>query len=506
MTKYRKAGIMFAIIIHEKLSSDKSVIGISRDFMKISRRICLLFCIIFLVMGIAMPVCGQESRDQATSTQYGSVGLDAQKPLGGSEKMLDTAKAAILYELTGNTMVYAWNPDEAIDPSGMNKLLTALIALEKGNPADMITVSRTVVQSSALIGSVSAGLKYGEEISLKDLLYCMMVGSANDAAVVIAEHISGTEETFVELMNARAVELGCTNTYFVNASGLPQQGQYTTARDLAKITVTALENEMFADMFCAVNYTVPETNKVGQRYIVTTNYLTSKESVKTQFDSRVTGGKTGALSTTDRSLISTAEHSGKRYLVVVMSAKGTVTADGLSVKTFGSFEETRALLDFGFRQYSFRQVLQSGQPLEQFPVSSGENPVYAGVAADLYSALPVDVLPEDISFRCVLDGELTAPLAQGQVIGTAQVWYQDICVGFTELVALHDVRSQGQHLVSLVPSGEAEADDTLKNWLILGSLVLAAMVLLSGIVVGVIIMVRKHQMDRRHRLINEGMD
>lgn len=474
--------------------------------MKNLRRICLLILIFVFLLSVTMPAFAEEGASGPSRTAAGSVGLDAQKPVGGSEKLLDTAKAAVLYELSGDTMVYAWNPDEALDTSGMNKLLTALIALEKGNLEDVVTVSRTVVQSSALIGSVSANLKYGEEIKLVDLLYCMMVKSANDAAVVIAEHIAGTEEAFVELMNRRAAELGCENTHFVNASGLPQQGQYTTARDLAKITVAALKDERFAAMFSAVNYTVPETNKVGERYLVTSNYLMSKESVKTQFDNRVTGGKTGALSTTDRSLVCTAENSGKRYLVVLLSAKGTVTADGLSVKTFGSFEETRALLDYGFRQFSFRQVLQSGQVLGQFQVDQGENTVYAGPGANLFSALPLDVLPEDVSFRCVLDGQLKAPLEQGQVIGTAEVWYQDICVGYADLLALHDVRTAEGHMTTIIPSAEPEEDHTLRNWLVLGALILTAVLLIAGIVIAVILLIRKHQLDRRHRLINEGMN
>lgn len=474
--------------------------------MKILQRICLLLLVAVLLVNL--PVAALATKDTASNaySASGSVGLDAQIPVGGTEQLLETAKAAILYELTGDTMVYAWNPDQTIDPSGMNKLLTALIALEKCDPLEMVTVSRTVVQSAALIGSVSAELKVGEEISLIDLLYCMMVKSANDAAVVIAEHISGSEEAFVELMNRRAVELGCENTYFVNASGLPQQGQYTTARDLAKITVVALQNELFTEMFSAVEYTVPQTNKVKERRIVTSNYLMSKETVKTQYDSRVTGGKTGALSTTDRSIICTAENSGKRYLVVLMSAKGTVTADGLSVKTFGSFEEARALLDYGFYQFSYRQVLQAGQVLGQFAVENGENAAYAGPGADLYSALPIDANPDQISFRCVVQRDISAPMDVGEIIGTAEVWYNDICVGYTPLMLLNPLRPAGEQIQTVIPSAVVQQDNSLRNWLILGGLVLAALLLIALIVICVVVMVRKHQMKRRHRLINEGMD
>lgn len=471
--------------------------------MKNWRRICLLFLIFVCIASAAMPAYAQQSPQITT----GSVGLDAQKPLNSGEQLLDTAKAAILYELTSGTLVYAWNPDLQVDPSGMNKIMTAIIALEMAKPEDLVTVSRTVLQSSALVGSVSAGLKVGEEISMKDLLYCMMVGSANDASVVIAEHISSTETKFVELMNQRAQELGCENTRFANASGLPQAGQYTTARDLAKITAAALENEAFAEMFRAVNYTVPATNKANERYIVTTNYLTSKETVKTQFDNRVTGGKTGALSTTDRSLICTSQNGGKEYLSVVMNAQGTVSEDGLSVVTFGSFEETRALLDYGFRQFTVRQVMQSGQVLGQFPVSGGENAVFAGSVEDLLSTLPMDVLSYEVSYRCILDNEnLTAPLKQGQVIGSAEVWFGDTCVGRTDLVAMHPVRVAGEQMQTILPSAEPEEDHSLRNWLIFAALVAAGVLLIAGMVVLVIFFVRKHQLERRHRLIHEGMN
>ena len=135
----------------------------------------------------------------------------------------------------------------------------------------------------------------------------MMVGSANDAAAVIAEHIGTSQGAFVGLMNQRAKELGCENTQFMNANGLSHEEQYTTARDLAKITEAALHNEIFVELFSAIKYTVPATNKSEARELVTTNHLMSTETVRNQFDERVTGGKTGALNTTDRSLICTAE-------------------------------------------------------------------------------------------------------------------------------------------------------------------------------------------------------
>lgn len=472
--------------------------------MKKFRRISLILMAVMMTASLLLPAWAVEDSQSAPQIHNGCVSLDAQKPLGGSEQMLDTAKSALLYGLDSGTLIYAWNPDLPVDPSGMNKLMTALVALENTNPDDVVIVSRTALNSVA-IGSVSAGLKAGEEITMRDLLYCMMVGSANDAAAVIAEYVGYSQEEFVTMMNDRARELGCENTVFLNPTGLTQEGQYSTARDLAKITEEALKNELFAQMFCAEKYTVPATNKVAERKIVTTNYLMSKETVKNQFDNRVTGGKTGALTTTDRSLIATAEYEGKRFLSVVMSAKGTVTADGLSVKTFGSFEETRVLLDFGFRQYSLMQVLQSGQVLEQFAVNGGENAVACGTAADLKATLPAQANGAEVTYQCALnEGQLKAPISKGQVLGSVTVWYKETCVGRTDLVALHDVRPTGSGMVTMVPNTERPVDNTLRDLLIIGGLITVAVAFVAAIVLLVIYSVRRYKLERRHKLINGG--
>lgn len=468
--------------------------------MKNLRRFGLLLLIIAMVGGMILPVAAEDEASLAVSA--GCVSLDGAVSLRDGEKLLDTAKAVILYELDSRTLVYAWNPDQRLDPSGMNKLMTALLALENGDPDAVVTVTRSALNSVA-IGSVSAGLKSGEEITLRDLLYCMMVGSANDAAAVIAEHIGTSQEAFVGLMNQRALELGCENTQFMNANGLSHADQYSTARDLAKITEAALKNEFFVELFNAVSYTVPATNKSEERKIVTTNYLMSQETVKNQFDQRVTGGKTGALSTTDRSLISTAESGGRRYLSVVMSAQGTVTANGLSVKTFGSFEETRALLDHGFDNYSVRQVLGRDKVMGQFKVDGGENDVVGCPSEDMMVSMPKEIAPADVTYKAVVNSGLSAPLQKGQVIGTVEVWYKNICVGQCDMIATHAVDKPGVNNIPLKPTAQEDANSALRTWLLIGGAVILGLVALGGGTLLVMRMVRQSQMKRRHKLMNE---
>lgn len=446
--------------------------------MKIVSRFMLLFVALAMIVGIMVPVWATEDSD--ASAVQGCMSLDAQNPLYTGDRLLESAEAVILYELNSGTLVYSYAPDTTVDPSGMNKLMTALLAVELGDPDAQVSVTRQALNSVA-IGAVSAGLKVEEILPLRDLLYLMMVGSANDAAAVIAEHIGGSQEGFVALMNQRAVELGCNNTTFQNPHGLEADGQFTTARDLAKITAAALENELFAELFSAVEYTVPATEKSEERRVVTTNYLMSQETVRNQYDERVTGGKTGALSTTNRSLIATAESGECKYLSVVMNAKGKVTSNGLSVVRFGSFEETRALLDHAFSTYSIRQVLDDAVAMEQFAVSGGENDVVVRPEQALSAALPLELNPLDITYKCYSAESIAAPLSAGQSVGTVEVWYQSVCVGKCDLVAMYGVAEPGINSFMLAPTAQEERAITLRNILQIGGIVLLALIVVIAV-------------------------
>lgn len=382
--------------------------------------------------------------------------LDAKIALAGNNQLLPTAQAVILYAPDSDTMLYSWNPDIELDPSGMNKIMTALLALESGDPDAIVSVTSTAL-NSVEIGAMSAGLKAGECLTLRDLLYLMMVGSANDAAAVIAEHISGSQAAFVASMNQRAMELGCTKTCFYNPTGLSAEGQYTTARDLAKITAKALKMEAFVELFSAVEYTVPASDTTREHKVLTTNYMMSDESVRDQVDSRVTGGKTGALSTTDRSLIATAEQDGQRYLSVVMSAKSSMNSSGTAVRTFGNFSETRLLLDHAFSQYGKCQLLSANKVMAQFPVIGGENDLAVSARHSVSALMPKEMNADRISYRCEESlGDISAPVSKGDIVGIVELWYDGICVAQGDLVAMHDVKEKGTAAVPVEPQAEVE--------------------------------------------------
>lgn len=402
--------------------------------MKKIKTICLLLCLLVIVGAVSV---GAE--ELGTVSGLSCRTLDAQVALGGSDKLVDTSNAVIVYDRSSETVVYSYNIDAQIYPSSMVKLMTALVALEQGNLDDVCTVSRAALDAVA-IGSVSANLQRWEEISLRDLLYCMMVASANDAAAVIAQHIAGSQEGFVELMNQKAIELGCTGTHFSNVHGLHDEQTYTTARDICRIIDAGLSNPEFEAMFKTAKYTVPATNKSEERTIHTTNYMISKEVNGKYFDARVTGGKTGATDKAGRCLAISAEINGMDLVAIVMGAKPTYEVEGIVLSRHGSFEEMAEILDHVEEHYEHRQIFYANQSIAQYPVSGGSNHVSVTPDGTLYCVLPKGA--EEVlltwSYGPELDS-LKAPIEKGQVLSELKVWYNGICVAQTDLLSMHDV-------------------------------------------------------------------
>lgn len=388
----------------------------------------------FLMLCSAVVISTQASQMDLPVTS-GCHSVDAAMTISPNEKKVETSKAVILFERNSDTLLYAWNPDERIYPTSMVKMMTALIAIERGNLEEEVTVTRKVLDQLP-IGTVSAGLKAGEKITLKDLLYCCMVESANDAATVIANHIGGTAEEFVLMMNEKAEELGCKNTSYSNVHGLHDENTYTTARDICRITEAALENDTFRTMFQTVTYTISATNKNPERTITTTNHMMNPKNKK-YYDERVTGGKTGATDQGGRCLALTAETNGMDILCIVMGAKPTVAEDG-TLSAHGSFEECLVLLNEAFASYEYRQVFFEGQSLAQYPVVGGANDVVTQAANSISAILPVDA--DLTQLRWVYqpaEGTIAAPIALGQKLGIAQVWYGDKCLAQTDMITMN---------------------------------------------------------------------
>lgn len=450
----------------------------------------IFLSIILLFSALSIPTFATAGEPAVSN---GCHSVDASMTLSEEEKMVETAKAAVLYELNSGTMLYTWNPDGKIYPTSMVKMMTTLVALENGNLDETVTVTRSVL-NQVPIGILGMDLKAGEEITLEDLLYGVMVASATDAAVVVAVHVGGSIDAFLQMMNEKAAELGCQGTHYGNVHGLHDEETYTTARDICRITEAALENETFRTMFQTATYTVPETNKRPERELITTNHMMNVRNKKYYYE-LVTGGKTGATDQGGRCLTLTAEKDGMELLCVLMGATPTMEENG-SLSAHGSFEESKILIDYAFEKFEFRQVFFDGQSLAQYPVEGGSSHVVTQAATSVSTILPVEV--DATQLKWVYEGlnsAIAAPVEKGQKLGIAQVWYGVKCLAQTDMVAMNNVEKYQPPVIPEKPAVK-QSGSWLTLFLVLIGLVVVGFLGMIGIRA---IRIMNYQRKRRQR-------
>lgn len=411
--------------------------------MKKSRVFCAFvsfFLVIYMIPSVAFAT--QESVQHSDDAQPTvSSGLDATVAYLGNQTLVDNVSAAILYERNTDTLMYMQNPDQKIYPSSLVKILTAFIATEEGKLEDVVTV-REEVLNTVPYDAVTVELVAGEQMTLDDLLYCMMVGSGNDAAAVIADYICGSQPAFVEKMNSYAQRLGCTNSQFTNVHGLHDDSQFTTVRDMAKIIAAAMSNEHFVRYYTAPDCTVRATNQSEERYFSSGNFLISSDDVSIYYDERATGGRTGIANDGTRCFAANAESNDMELICVLAGAVSTFAENGNTV-VYGGFKEATMLFDAGLNGYKAAQVLFDGQAVRQVSVINGANDVVLGCRSTVSAILPTDISRENLQYRYVDDYEsLSAPVEMGSKISNVQIWYGGICIAQADLYAMNAVQSK----------------------------------------------------------------
>ncbi len=416
----------------------------------------------------------QPSPQVGTGSNYG---IDATGALLTQAQADFDAGAVLLYEMNSGTMVYAKNIDEVRYPASLTKIMTCLLALEHGTLTDLVTVSETALADQDPSGS-SAGLIVGEIYTLEQLLYCLMLASGNDAAPVIAEYVADTETAFIAMMNDKAKALGCENTHFANTHGMPNDNHYTTARDVAKIMMAALEYDVFREVYSTSRYELPPSNmREESSILVTTNFLIGTSVTAEYYDSRVIGGKTGFTTPAGRCIACTAKQGDLYYLCIVMGAKTEVTEDGATI--YGSFVNASKVLDRGFGDYSFAKLLSPLSPVAQFPVEYATESVVLVPAETISTLLPKGYNESLLQTKCILDSPdgLTAPLEAGQVVGKVEIYYDTLCIASTDLCTMTAVQKQ-TFATAAVQAVEEIAESPWRVVVIVLSVLLAFLVLM----------------------------
>ncbi len=348
------------------------------------------------------------------------------------------AKAAIIKEISTGTVIYEMNAYEKLYPASITKIMTSLIALEKLEPAGNVTVSADAIDPLVKAGE-HAYLLPGEVIPFMNLLEYLLIPSGNDAANAFAVAVAGSIPDFVDLMNAKAAELGCKNTHFNNAHGLHDADRYTTARDVLIIAEYAMKNRIFAETVKQTSTTLPVTNRHKTETLLnTTNFLLGRGGAG-YYHKGVTGIKTGTTTPAGNCLAASLENEGLTYISVILGA-GT-TADGKK----GNFVYTSALFDYAVKNFSIQTMLKQTTPIAevQVTVSPDGESVILLPGRSVSALLPNDFDPKDVEMSCDVPESVEAPVSKGQEIGTLSLSYKGQSYGTVPLVSSSDLSRSG---------------------------------------------------------------
>ena len=344
------------------------------------------------------------------------------------DEPLVAAQAVILLNEESGEILYEKNADERRTPASLTKMMTGLLlceAIESGRARlDDAVAAGMDCQNGLVEGATNASIVSGEVMTLKDLFYCAMVASANDACNVIGSYLAGSISAFVEQMNTRAAELGCRDTHFADPNGLSSidANHYSTARDLSVIAREAMSHNLFADAVNTATYTIAATNATPERHLANSNALISIEGIygSGYIYEGASGIKTGYTRAAGYCLASCVERGGVRLLAIVLGCDGPNNSNSTQV---GSFVATEALYDWVYGNFSKQVVLTASEPVQQVNVENGqESTIILHPARDVTLLLPNDTDLAARQLQVEIDNErLVAPIAAGAALGQVTI-------------------------------------------------------------------------------------
>ncbi len=328
------------------------------------------------------------------------------------------AKSAILMEVNTGKILYEQNADEKLPPASITKIMSLLLVMEaidggKMSVEDVVTAS----DHACSMGGSQIWLEPGETMTVDDLLKAAVIASANDATVALGEEIAGSEEGFVAMMNARAKELGMTNTNFINATGLDAEGHISSAHDVAIMSKELIKH----DLIKKYSTVWMDSLRDGESELVNTNKLV-------RFYDGTTGLKTGTTSGAGYCLSATAERNGLELVAVVMS--GDTSND--------RFNGAKKMLDYGFANYEYASV-QPQLDTNELGVKKGVEKTVKIKSPKNFGALLKKSETAAVTQQVSLKENLTAPIKKDQVVGTVDFYLNDEIIGQVDVVAADGV-------------------------------------------------------------------
>ena len=324
----------------------------------------------------------------------------------------------LLMESKTGKVIYEKNGYEKMYPASTTKIMTAILTLEHCELTDVATASYEAV-FTVPVGYTNANIQVGEELTVNQLLHVLLISSANEAANVLAEHIAGSVESFVTMMNTKAEEIGCLNTHFVNANGVHNENHYSTAYDLAIIGKYAMQNETFRQIVNTTFYTLPSTNKypTNDRVFGTTNELIKKDTsdrVDNYYYEYATGAKTGYTNAAKNCIVATAKKDDIEYIVVILGAQ--TTENGLSAR----YLDCKNLFNYAFENYTIKTIYEEGSILKKTKIpkaSIATKNLNVVIENEITVLLKKDTNINELTPTVELNSDLKAPISENTIIG-----------------------------------------------------------------------------------------
>ncbi len=343
-----------------------------------------------------------------------------------------TAKGVILLDTKTGRVLYSKNENEKMYPASTTKILTAILTLENCNLTDFVTINHNI-SATIPYGYTIVELQIGEQFTIEQLLEMLLVHSANDVASLLAEHVGGSVEGFANMMNKKVAELGLSNTHFTNPSGIHDDNHYTTATDLAAIMKYCIKNKEFVRLASMPSCTIPATNKHIARTYDSTDKLVIPSDSKNYYPYLVCG-KTGYTDPAGECLVSCANKDDLELICVIL---GGETIDNNPTR----YTETKALYEYGYHNFSVRNIINANDFVEQVRVKNGAlntRDLTLVANTSITTLLSNSENRDNIISTINLNDNIAAPVNQGDVLGS--VTYEiDNQKYTTELIASHTV-------------------------------------------------------------------
>lgn len=333
------------------------------------------------------------------------------------------AASAVLMDAESGQILFEKEPNKELAPASVTKLMTMLVAADAVNSGRVkLTDKVTASENACKLGGSQIYLEPGETFSLEEMLISIAVGSANDACVAVAEHISGTHEAFVNEMNKKAQEIGCKNTHFANAYGLPAEGHYTSAYDLALMGREALKYPLIKTLTSTKEYDL----RGGKFKLWNTNKLL-------WWYRGADGFKTGWTNEAKYCLASTVERDGLRLIAVVMGVP----------QVRGHFAESMKLYNYGFAKYAHKEFAPAGQKQGVVAVGKGTESEVTAVTEKPLGVTVEKGKDKNIWVETKLDPQVEAPVQQGQKLGEIRLYRENELISQVNLIAEKSVVKAG---------------------------------------------------------------